>query len=357
MSENKRIMHPEIELTFALSPVTNEPVFLHPAIKPLKHEHNGLYVRNQFGQLVWLHDREAYISDDNGQTWKTYSIFHHEGFRVNDCHCLALSHSNTLVVSFIYDNYFNWHRKSNKPTKNTHAHQWVIRSSDGGKTWTDPQLIQKGYAAETMSMVSLPSGRLVFSTQNLDYDAARHYSLSFYSDDDGITWHASNRVDIGGRGHHGGCFEGCLLPLKDGRLWFCIRTNRDWFWNAYSDDDGTSWTQMEKGLPASSSPATIKRLASGRLCMVYNQLYREGENTIERRAGLFSEVAASWQREELSIRFSEDDGVSWGKPTVIASCKGAWLAYPFMFEPVPGKIWITTIQSELRLSLDELDFS
>lgn len=350
------IKHSDIELDFAMAPVTDEPVYLHTAVDPLHHKGNGPFVRNQFGQLVWVYRKLAYVSDDDGQTWNTYQIFKDVHIAVNDCHCLVLSSKNTLVLSFIYDTYFNWHRKTNKPTKNTHAYQWVIRSEDGGKTWSNPQLILEGYAAETMSMVSLPSGRIVVASQNLDYDEGRHYSLSLYSDDDGITWYCSNKVDIGGRGHHGGCFEGCLLPLKDGRLWFCIRTNRDWLWNVYSEDGGTSWTQMEKGLPASSSPATIIRLVSGRLCMVYNQLYREGETSIERRSGLFSEVEASWQREELSICFSDDDGGNWSHPVVIASCRGSWLSYAFVFEVVPGEIWITTMQSELRIKLNEADF-
>lgn len=356
MTKQKRIKHDNIELDFAMAPVTEAPVYLHPAVKPLKHKGNGPFIRNQFGQLVWVYRKLAYVSDDDGKTWQTYPIFKDKHIAVNDCHCLTLSSKNTLVLSFIYDTYFNWHRKANKPTKNTHAYQWVIRSEDGGKTWSDPVLIQKGYAAETMSMVSLPSGRLVVASQNLDYEEGRHYSLSLYSDDDGLSWHRSNKVDIGGQGHHGGCFEGCLLPLNDGKLWFCIRTNRDWLWNVYSEDEGTSWTHMEKGLPASSSPATVIRLASGRLCMIYNQVNREGEDKIERRAGLLSEVPASWQREELSISFSDDDGASWGKPQVIASCEDAWLAYAFVFEPQPGRIWITTMQSELRIQLNESEF-
>ncbi|MBN2605973.1 MAG: exo-alpha-sialidase [Thiotrichales bacterium] len=355
--QNERIEYPDIKLNFELAPVTDHSVFLHPAVKPLEHAFNGPFARNQFGQLIWLHRKSAYLSDDEGATWQIFPIFDEDDdFVLNDSHCIALSQDNTLVVSFIYDLYFNWHSKTNKPTKNTHAYQWVIRSLDGGKTWQEPVLVQKGYAAEAMSMVVLASGRLVISAQNLDYEEGRHYSLSFYSDDDGVSWHASNKIDIGGRGHHGGCYEGRLLPLNDGRLWYCIRTNRDWFWNAYSEDEGESWTHLEKGLSASSSPSTIRRLNSGRICLVYNQLYREGESEARRVSGLFSEVAASWQRGELSIRFSDDDGVSWTDPVVIASCQGAWLSYAFVFEASPGEIWISTMQSQLRIKLHESDF-
>ncbi|HHT00061.1 MAG TPA: exo-alpha-sialidase, partial [Thiomicrospira sp.] len=185
---------------------------------------------------------------------------------------------------------------------------------------------------------------------------ARHYALSLTSNDDGETWQPSNRLDIGGRGHHGGCYEGTLLELNDGRLWYCIRTNRDWFWNAYSDDQGKSWLEAKPGLAASSSPAMLKRLKSSRIILIYNQLYPEGKTEFARRAGQFSEVAASWMREELSVCFSEDEGETWLNPVVIAQCKGAWLAYPMVYETEPGVLWITTLQSELKVVLNERDF-
>ena len=80
--------------------------------------------------------------------------------------------------------------------------------------------------------------------------------------------------------------------------------------------------------------------------------------SFERWAGDFSEVPASLHREELSIAFSEDDGVTWGVPTVIARQADAWLSYPYLFESRPGHLWVFARQAQpvLALSLDELDF-
>jgi len=252
--------------------------------------------------------------------------------------------------------HFNWRRKTNAPTKNCSLSQYIVRSLDGGQTWQTPQKIQSGYAAATSSLIQLKTGEVVVSAQNLDYENARHYALSLVSKDEGQTWQASNRLDIGGRGHHGGCYEGTLIELKHGRIWYCIRTNKDWFWDAYSDNNGQTWLTTKPGLPASSSPAMLTRLQSGRIALVYNPLYPQGETTFARRAGQFSEVAASWMREELAIRFSENEGETWTKPMIIAACQGAWLAYPMVFEVEPGKLWVTTLQSELKLVLLEQDF-
>lgn len=78
----------------------------------------------------------------------------------------------------------------------------------------------------------------------------------------------------------------------------------------------------------------------------------------------WSEVRSSNFWEELSIAFSEDEGVSWSKPRVIAKSYNVqnedsgktWLSYPYCMEYNPGELWITTMQGGLRIRLAEQDF-
>ena len=72
--------------------------------------------------------------------------------------------------------------------------------------------------------------------------------------------------------------------------------------------------------------------------------------------GVLCDTPASWQREELSIAFSEDDGKAWSRPVVVATKADAWLSYPRLLEPCPGEIWITTMQGPVRLRIAERDF-
>jgi acyl-CoA thioesterase-1 len=70
------------------------------------------------------------------------------------------------------------------------------------------------------------------------------------------------------------------------------------------------------------------------------------------------------RREELSIAFSENDGLTWTTPQVIARQRTPegkresqyWISYPYVFEPAPGRLWISTMQGPLRVELDEQDF-
>lgn len=91
--------------------------------------------------------------------------------------------------------------------------------------------------------------------------------------------------------------------------------------------------------------------------MVYNpveQLVVETDE-VKRRSGQCSTRSASWFRAELVVRFSEDEGESWSKPVVVAKMDRSWLSYPTVLELSPGKVWLTTIQTGLKLAFSETD--
>jgi hypothetical protein len=80
-----------------------------------------------------------------------------------------------------------------------------------------------------------------------------------------------------------------------------------------------------------------------------------GANSGPRRGGQHSEVQASWQRQEISIAFSEDEAQSWTEPQVFLTLHARHgFAYPSIFEPSPGLLWVN---SRYRaVSLREEDF-
>ena len=125
---------------------------------------------------------------------------------------------------------------------------------------------------------------------------------------------------------------------------------------AISFDEGQSWrTIRPSSIKASTSPGYLTRLASGRLLLAWNRLYPEGADSYPRRSGQLSEDEASWHREELSVSLSEDEGVNWSAPRVVAREKDAWISYPYVFEWAPGQLWILTGQGDLRLRVAERD--
>jgi lysophospholipase L1-like esterase len=139
------------------------------------------------------------------------------------------------------------------------------------------------------------------------------------------------------KGLNGGALDPTIVQLRDRRLWMLTRTITGNLWQSYSWDDGETWT------PASATPLTcggvlyMTRLANGRLALAWNQAD-------------WSTDAAShfpWNRHELSIALSDDDGKSWGKPLVFA--RGESEMHSLVAEPTPGRLLITMPRDGLLL--------
>ena len=103
--------------------------------------------------------------------------------------------------------------------------------------------------------------------------------------------------------------EGTIVQLADGRLLQYVRTNWGQLWRALSTDGGRHWHPYgPSGIPASSTPALLKRLLSGRIVLLWNRPFPEGQDRGPLRGGdgIWSATPASNFRQELSMSFSED---------------------------------------------------
>ena len=335
------------------------------------------FVRLDDGRLMIVEENATLTSKDDGKTWsKPRTIYDGpEPGIPSEEGAFFQSAKGTLILIWACKRNFEWDKGKNEPTEESTGEIWSIRSLDGGNTWVDRHKIFQGlWAHPPTDIAQTPSGEIVIPVSIYVRNPGRIIIRAYVTDDEGKTWKPSNIIDLGGQGHHDGAIEPTLELLKDGRLWMLIRTNLDWFWEAYSEDNGLSWrTIKQSSIDASSSPGYLTRLASGRLALIWNRLYPVGKNSFPRRAGQFSTIAGSWHRQEISIAFSEDEGKTWSNPVVIAresyawmtgSLDGgpvpheevlSWLSYPYIFEPQPGLLWLTTGSGALRVSARESD--
>jgi hypothetical protein len=341
-----------------------------PRCRPLSIGKDGPFVRDGDGALLVLEGPQLMESRDEGATWRP------RGSRIPAQ--IQLEHvghvgqflrtrEGVLVAVFLnFDGYkFAWNDELNAPEPDCRLELWAVRSTDGGQTWSDAQQLLPGYNADFMGFIQTRSGDLVATVHHLDPDLKRWISCAFVSSDLGVSWSQSNWIDLGGRGHHDGALEPTVVELRDGRLMMLIRTNLDRFWRAYSSDGGRSWRTIEPtDIDASSAPAWLARLASGRLVLAWNRSDSERKGAWPRneRGASFSAVAASWHREELAVAFSEDDGASWSKPQVVAAEDDGALAYPYLFERAPGELWLFSrfprkSQPPLAVEFHERDFA
>lgn len=333
--------------------------WFHPKSQPLDVSQTGPFAQLKDGTLVTVRGGDALLSRDDGKTWERRLISSSHNLKASPEIVVFLTREGTLVIALLNltQEKWGWDEKEHRPIEGVQLPVWTARSTDGGQTWTDVQQIQADWCGAVRNMIQTKDGALVLSSTHLAYPQPYHTSVTYKSNDDGKTWKRSNHIDIGGRGHHDGIVEGTLAELGDGRIWYLLRTNHDVLYQAFSKD-GLTWTDVgPTKIAASSSPAQLLRLASGRLVLVWNQLSPEGQPVSFRRGDPFSERSASWHREELSIAFSDDDGQTWTKPVVLARNQPqADFAYPWILERRPGELWITTMVGNLKLRVMEDGF-
>lgn len=315
---------------------------LHPACRPLSIDSNGPFEILPDDRLATVDEHGLRISADNGATWEALPARFGQ-ITGGASTRLVCTTSGVLVMLYLdMANYnFTWDDAIGEPKADCLLELWAARSLDGGQTWVDRQCVLDGYNANFFGFIQLRGGRLVASVERLVTDPGRWVACSLTSDDDGHTWRRSHYIDLGGHGHHDGALEPTLEELTDGRLLMLIRTNWDRFWQAISDDGGLNWrTVCPTDIDASSSPGQLLRLRSGRLALIWNRLNPEQSLAAKSVPGAMSEHPASWQREELVIAFSEDDGATWTPPLIIARQPGGQISYPHLFERRPGTLWL-----------------
>lgn len=324
----------------------------------------GPIVNLDNGNILAVEGNQVFISKDEGRSWALYALIADTAqYDVSPGAMIRTSH-NVIILSFANlkeKAHWNW-QKDHHDSPGAVLPTYAIRSLDGGRTWQDVRKLHDEWTGANRDMIETTDGTVVLSSMIMRHNPGHHTVLTYVSKDEGKSWTSSNIIDLGGIGNHSGVMESTLVQLKDGRLWMLLRTNWGNFWQTFSDDDGITWKDTgPTAIDASSSPGMLKRLKSGRLVLVFNRLFPEGKKEYPLRGGddNLSEVPANWQREELSIMFSDNDGVSWSKPVIVAKTtkKGSQLSYPYLFEVKPGVLWIMTLfQGELSIQLQEKDF-
>jgi hypothetical protein len=143
------------------------------------------------------------------------------------------------------------------------------------------------------------------SEQTLD---RRKIAVFFYSDDDGDSWQeAADWVAMPRRSTHG-LQEPGVVELRDGRIYAWFRTSLGQQYEAYSMDQGDTWTVPQPSrFYTPLAPMAMKRVPkTGDLMAVWND-----------HAGLATASPMRKNRSPLALAFSADDGATWSKSRLI----------------------------------------
>ena len=344
--------------------IVRAEIVLQEKVGRLGVPHQGPFVRGGDGAIWGVNERGALVSRDEGKTWESREIYDQKRYRSRAERALLRTKEGVVLYAFLNENekVFKWDDKQGGPLEGCRLPVYVSRSEDDGKTWAAPVLLQEGWCGAVRQMIQLRTGRIVLVSQVAKANPGRHVTLIYVSDDLGKSWKTAEPIDLGVQGNyagkvagltgstHGGGIEATVLEKRNGDLKLLLRVPHGHF-EEMTSKDGLQWVSaMPSTIEASDSPGMMVRLASGRVALLWNR-YTDPVKKLGRR-------------EELSLAFSPNDGITWTTPQVIAvnrvppgAREGAyWLSYPYAFEPTPGRLWISTMQGGLRVELSEADF-
>lgn len=339
-------------------------ILLPENVMRLSFSHQGPFVRAGDGAIWGVDERGALVSRNEGRSWDRREIFEVNRFTPSGERALLRTKEGVMLFAFLNrkELVFQWDDAQGGPLEGCRVPVYVSRSSDDGATWAPPVLLQDGWCGAVRQMIQLRSGRILLVCQQARAQPGRHVTINYFSDDLGQSWQASDVIDPGADGNyrdpvtglrastHGGAIEGTVLERAAGDLLLLLRVPHGCFYQAVSKD-GAKWSRpFPSPLEASDSPGMMARLDSGRVALVWNR-FRDPVKRVGRR-------------EQLSLAFSDDDGLTWSTPQVIAvqpapvgrKESAFWISYPYLFEPAPGRLWISTMQGGLSVALAERDF-
>ncbi|OGG50892.1 MAG: hypothetical protein A3F84_06850 [Candidatus Handelsmanbacteria bacterium RIFCSPLOWO2_12_FULL_64_10] len=306
-----------------------------------------LHFGSQFGRMIELkdgtllnilHTQEKRLSSDGGVTWtEPEPLLDAEGNRVGAGNPGPFR-LKSGGIGMVYDQ---------SERAQFERSVWFTRSGDEGRAWSRPVRVSEPYnnVVFYQGAVVASSGRIVVPVYGFiggvdpvyhavekqhpqrgralfgdrwavvghhDYESMLCFSWAYTSDDEGETWHRNVGKRAGGgggemlvnldytAGGHHACEEPVAVETSPGRLLMLLRTPLGRFYQAWSQDDGTTWTMPEPAALASSrAPAALGKVpGTDDLLILWNQASAE-------------EIQRGRQRLRLSSAVSKDGGATW----------------------------------------------
>jgi sialidase-1 len=319
--------------------------------------------------LVYSGGREAHVcpfgrvelmtSRDEGRTWSEPRVLIEGPIDDRDAGVVETFRGTLLVTTFtslayapILDRALkegNWpaervdrwravHEQLSAEEREARLGQWMIRSDDGGRTWSEPY---SSIVNSPHGPVQLRDGRLLYAGKELWTGERRNGFCE--SRDDGRTWRWLAELPVRPGDRAAEYHELHAVETRTGRLIAHIRNhnepNRNETLQSESDDGGRSWTEP-RSIGIWGLPSHLLRLRDGRLLMTYGH-----------RRPPFGNQA----------RLSADDGRSWSEPVIISGDgTGGDLGYPSTVELRNGSlltIWYEQMAGAARAVLRQARWS
>ena len=304
---------------------------------------NSSFAQLEDGRIVHANSQACQVSEDGGMNWSRPRLLH-------DTDGNPVGGSNTSLAKLSGPNSIGMAARLPTdapdvpyalfPSGGQQAKYSVMfwRSDDGGETWQPPVPMSPpgvNTAAMNDTLLCTSGGRLVWPVyvsmgQKIGHDGrlkkngpldgklvrnqfvqtgAHFFDPSFdvgavlLSDDEGRTWHCNRDGELvillDWSALYSKVNEASVTQVAPRRLLMLMRSALGRLFQAWSDDDGETWTRPQpSSLASCEAPGQIRTLPNGHLLCVWNQ-----DNEPEVRRG--------YNRTRLSSAISRDGGRVW----------------------------------------------
>lgn len=206
---------------------------------------------------------------------------------------------------------------------------WMVRSKDGGKTWSKRVPLQEDYLGPVKNKPVMSKGRIIAPT-SVEKGGWRLYFE--YSDDMGKTWKRTDFVKADSTVQNGKlepdkAIQPSIIFLGDGRLAAVARTRSEHVGITYSSDNGETWSKLKLiSLPNNNSGLDAVTLKNGKHVMICNE--KPIPHGIKNGKGL---------RTPLSLMVS-DDGENWKHWMTLEDSPISQYSYPSIIQTSDGHL-------------------
>ncbi len=212
----------------------------------------------------------------------------------------------------------------------------LMTSDDGGKTWSQPRRLPEGIDGPVKNKpVQVANGDILCGSST-EYDGWRvHFERT---SDLGRTW---TRIGPINDGRMIGAIQPSILLHGGGKLQALGRSHQGRIWQAWSEDDGKTWSAMElTDLPNPNAGTDAVTLRDGRHLLVYNHTVR-GDPSPK-------------GREMLNVAVS-DEGKHWKETLVLENTPESEFSYPAVIQTTDGLVHIRYTCKRQRIKHVVLD--
>ena len=295
-------------------------------------------------------------SDDDGETWSFPRTVYDGPIDDRDAGVLETAKGSLLVTTFTSLAYVDYvmkkefakpvgskgawaqtrrdqwlavHNRISEKERQAELGQWMIRSTDGGITWSE----------RYSSIVNSPHGPNQLGNGNLLYAGKKLWTGNkengvCLSTDDGKTWTWLADIPTRKGDDHKNYHELHAVEAPSGKLIVHIRNhnkpNAGETLQSESTDSGKTWT-VPHSIGVWGLPSFLTRLRDGRLLMTYGHRRKPYGN---------------------QARVSTDEGKTWSEPVIISGDgAGGDLGYPSTVELADGSlvtVWYEKMKGSSR---------